>query len=59
MTTWATPSKTASTWATPSKTQSEVIYLVSEAGDFYLIGSAENEFLVTQDAVNWGTINKN
>lgn len=60
MTTWATTSKaSAPTWATTSKAQSEIIYLVSEALDFYLIGSAESEFLVTQDVVNWSSITKN
>lgn len=58
MTTWVSPSKTSGTWASPSKTQSEVIYFVSEVGDFYLVGSAENEFLITQDVVNWNNQNK-
>jgi len=46
------------TWATINKSD-EIIYLVSEALDKYLIGSASNETLVTVDATSWSNVSKN
>lgn len=58
MATWTDINKSsAPSWATGYKS-SEVIFLVSEALDFYLIGSAENDFLVTQDAIIWASLDK-
>lgn len=37
----------------------ERTYLVSEAGDFYLIGSAEDETLITQEETTFTNQTKN
>lgn len=37
----------------------DIIYLVSDAGDFYLIGQASNETLITSNAISLTNINKN
>jgi len=59
MATWTQPTKSTASWTAGSKSASEVIYMVSEALDFYLIGTSENETLVAQDSINWLSDNKN
>ena len=59
MSTWTGTNKNTATFTAENKSASEVIYLVSEALDNYLIGSAENETLVTQDTVTWTAEIKN
>lgn len=48
----------ATVWTDVLKTTSETIYFVAENGDTYLVGSAENETLITQSAVSWNSVNK-
>lgn len=57
MTSWSTTNRTSTSWGTQAKS-GEVIYLVSDATDYYLVGSAEDEFLVTQDQTSWTASNK-
>lgn len=57
-TTWTNSNKTASSWSNNSKSASEIVYLVSEALDYYLVGSAEDETLIAQGAINWANLAK-
>lgn len=59
MSTWANTSKNTATMANMSKSNSEVIYLVSESLDYYLVGASEDETLVTQDLMSWSNLTKN
>lgn len=59
MATWTPTTKNSSTFTPTSKFGSEVIYLVSEALDFYLVGSSEDETLVAQDLIAWSALTKN
>lgn len=57
MTSWSTTNRTSTSYSSPSKS-GEITYLVSESLDAYYIGSAEDEYLVTQDGTTWATVNK-
>lgn len=59
MATWTNQSKNSATYSNQSKSQSEIIYLVSEALDYYLVGSAEDETLIVQDIIQWTNQTKN
>ncbi len=59
MTTWSNQSKNSSTYNNVAKTNSEIIYFVMEDGFYYLVGSAEDETLVTQDVIQWTYLTKN
>ena len=59
MATFTPITKNSSTYTVTSKSNSEIIYLVSEALDFYLVGSSEDEILVTQDMQSWTALTKN
>lgn len=59
MSTFSNQSKNSATFSNQSKSLSETIYLVSEALDFYLIGTASDEVLVTQDVIQWSNQTKN
>jgi len=47
------------TFTNLGKTSIDIIYLVSETLDNYLVGSASDETLVTNDGIRWSNITKN
>lgn len=59
MSTFTNLSKNSVTVSNVQKTASEIIYLVSESLDNYLVGVSSNETLVTQDQMTWNNLIKN
>lgn len=59
MSTFTNLSKNSVTVSNVQKTASEIIYLVSESLDNYLVGASSNETLVTQDQMTWNNLIKN
>ena len=59
MTTFTKQTKSSNpAWSKIARSGSEIIYLVCEALDHYLIGASSNETLVTTDVINWNKQNK-
>lgn len=57
MTTWATENRNSASWAS-ANISDDITFFVSEAGDFYLVGASENEFLIADTATEWTNQNK-
>ena len=58
MATWANTTKNTASFSNTTKTSSEVIYLVSESLDTYLIGASEDLTLVTTNGIDWSNTSK-
>lgn len=58
MSSWTNTTKNTASFSNTTKTSSEVIYLVSESLDTYLIGALEDLTFVTTNGIDWSNTSK-